>query len=274
MLRFAALFTLALTGLSLAQETSSVPLPMERPADLSSVAAASSASSAEPAQPTGPTVPLPRRRPGQISAAGDLAKPKPGETIVTTPIEPKIYQVACPSVMSGQVSAKVLPPIHEGQCGIQSPLSLDAVSANGRSIPLNASVITDCGMATALPAWIEELDSYVFAHDKTRIAEINVSTNYACRNVDNAKTGNLSFHAFADALDIMGFKLKDGRTISISPGFNGTPEQGRDVLHFARDAACTHFMTVLGPDADSFHQDNMHLDLACHGKMCTARLCE
>ena len=176
--------------------------------------------------------------------------------------------------MNGQVTGRVLPPIHEGQCGIQTPLELTAVSANGRSIPLNAKIITDCGMAGAFPAWIEEVDSYVKAHDKTAIDTINLSTSYQCRNVDNAKTGNLSFHAFADALDVMGFSLEDGRTISIAPGFNGTPAEGHDILHFARDAACTHFMTVLSPDADGFHQDNMHLDLGCHGKLCTARLCQ
>lgn len=176
--------------------------------------------------------------------------------------------------MSGQASGRVLPPIHDGQCGIQTPLELSAVSANGRSIPLNARIITDCGMATAFPAWVEEVDSYVKARDKTEIESIILSTSYQCRNVDNAKVGNLSFHAFADALDVMGFTLADGRTISIAAGFNGTTEQGRDILHFARDAACTHFMTVLSPDADSYHQDNMHLDLGCHGKMCTARLCE
>ena len=176
--------------------------------------------------------------------------------------------------MNGEVTGKAIPPIHEGQCGLQSPLSIEAVSANGRSIPLNAPVITDCGMATAFPAWVAEVDSYLKAHDKTQIKTINLSTNYQCRNVDNAKVGNLSFHAFADALDVMGFTLADGRTISISPGYKGTPEQGSQILHFAHDSACTHFMTVLGPDADSFHQDNMHLDLACHGKMCTARLCQ
>jgi hypothetical protein len=101
-----------------------------------------------------------------------------------------------------------------------------------------------------------------------------MSTSYDCRNVDHEKTGNLSFHAFADALDLMGFTLADGRTVSIAPGYDGTAEQGHDILHFAHDAACTHFMTVLGPDADAFHQDNMHIDLGCHGKLCSARLCE
>lgn len=172
------------------------------------------------------------------------------------------------------MTAKPLPPIHEGQCGLQSPLSLEAISANGRSIALNAPVTTDCGMASALPGWLSDVDAYVAAHEKTRIKTLVVGTGYDCRNVDHAAVGNLSFHAFADAVDVIGFTLEDGRKVSISPGFNGTPAEGRDILHFARDAACTRFMTVLGPDADSFHQDNMHLDLACHGKTCTARLCE
>ncbi|MEO6014223.1 MAG: extensin family protein [Devosia sp.] len=190
------------------------------------------------------------------------------------PLPPREYQVACPAAMNGEITAKSLPPIHEGQCGIQSPLSVSAITANGRSIPLNTPVITDCGMASAMPAWIAEVDSYLIAHDKTKIELISVSTNYECRNVDHVQVGSLSFHAFADALDVVGFKLADGRTITIAPGFNGTPEQGRDILRFAHDSACTHFMTVLGPDADAFHQDNMHLDLGCHGKMCTSRICQ
>ena len=239
-------------------DSSSVPLPRERPSEMeassSSTALSSEASSSE------------------ASATSSSAEPPPPPDVhLKTPDQ---YQVACPSLMNGQVTGKMIPPIHDGQCGLQSPLSIEAVTANGRSIPLNAPVITDCGMATALPDWIAEVDSYLRAHDKTQIKTINLSTNYQCRNVDNAKTGNLSFHAFADALDVMGFTLADGRTIDIKSGYNGTPQQGSQILHFARDSACTHFMTVLGPEADAYHQDNMHIDLACHGKMCTARLCE
>jgi hypothetical protein len=284
MLNRALLLALLLVPPALAVAAPIIPLPRERPSP-STIAEAS-----------GP--PLPRERPAEMEASSSSQAPdaassssssaeasssaepesaassEPGIEPPPPPKPPRDYQVACPAVMSGQVVAKALPPIHEGQCGLQSPLSVEAVSANGRTIPLNAPVMTDCGMASALPAWIAEVDSYLIAHDKTQIETINLGTNYACRNVDNAKTGNLSFHAFADALDVIGFSLKDGRKISIAPGYNGTPEQGRDILHFARDAACTHFMTVLGPEADSFHQDNMHIDLACHGKSCTSRLCE
>lgn len=242
--------------------SAAVPLPRERPSQMEEAASEPPASSS--AEPSSSSSQEPSSSSSAEPPASSSEPPKP----------PRDYQVACPALMQGKVEGKALPPIHEGQCGLQSPLAISAVAANGRSIPLSTTITTDCGMATALPDWVAEVDSYVFAHDKARLEAINVSTNYECRNVDHAKSGNLSFHAFADALDIMGFALSDGRKISIAPGFNGTPEQGRDILHFARDAACTHFMTVLSPDADSFHQDNMHLDLACHGKACTARLCE
>jgi len=273
MLNRAVLLALLLVPPAMAVAASNIPLPRERPAPIA----------AEDA------VPLPRERPSQLASSSEAPKassseassseqPSSSASSSEQPAEPaappRDYQVACPAVMEGKVTAKSLPPIHEGQCGIQSPLAVSAITANGRSIPLNATVTTDCGMATAFPEWITEVDSYLFAHDKTRIKSISLSTNYECRNVDHAKEGNLSFHSFADALDVMGFVLEDGRTIAIDPGFNGTPEQGRDILHFARDSACTHFMTVLSPDADSFHQNNMHLDLACHGKMCTTRLCQ
>ena len=276
MLNRVLLLALLLIPPAVAVAANPVPLPRERPA--------------AGAQATAETTPLPRERPSEMesapapSSAASSAEPaassaeppsSPGEPPPAEPPKPpRDYQVACPALMQGKVEGKALPPIHDGQCGLQSPLAISAIAANGRSIPLSTTITTDCGMATALPDWVAEVDSFVFARDKARIDTINVSTNYECRNVDHAKAGNLSFHSFADALDIMGLTLSDGRKISIAPGFNGTPEQGRDILHFARDAACTHFMTVLSPDADSFHQDNLHLDLACHGKQCTTRLCQ
>jgi hypothetical protein len=254
---------LGLGGAALAQETTAVPLPRERP------------EAAEQGTP------LPRERPesGALPGAKDIGGPAavptaPQSIVVEPAVPPRDYQVACPAVMEGAVTAKALPPIHEGQCGLQSPLSLEAVSANGRSIPLNAPVTTDCGMATALPGWVADVDSFLMAHDDTRIESLIVGTNYACRNVNNSEGGNLSFHAFGDALDVSGFTLEDGRTITVEPAWTGTEAEGSKIIRFARDAACTHFTTVLGPEANALHHDHLHIDLGCHGKSCTARLCE
>ena len=277
---FIVLFA-ALTSTALAQTAGDVPLPRDRPSPEASVPVPRerpsqldvSSSSAEPTSSAQPPLEAPSSlEPPSSEMSSSSAASSSSEA--PPPPPPRDYQVACPSVMSGQVTAKPLPPIHDGQCGLTSPLSLEAVEANGRLVPLNAPVVTDCGMASALPGWLSAVDSYAFAHEKTHITTLNLGTGYDCRNVDHEAVGNLSFHSFGDAVDVVGFSLEDGRKVAIAPGFNGTSEQGHDILHYARDAACSSFMTVISPDGDAYHQDNMHLDLACHGKSCMMRLCQ
>lgn len=265
------LATMSFAALAQDKGEPSVPLPKPRPAELS----------AEPA------VQLPRHRPAQkpetstekpAAATEPMGPPLPPGEHTAEPAEPtappRIYQTACPAVLLGKVEAKALPPIEEKQCGTQSPLSVTGVLANGRMVPVAGGVETDCGIASALPAWIESIDSYLLARDNTRIAEVVVGTSYMCRNVNNGSGGNLSFHAFADALDVVGFKLEDGRFVTVEGGWSDSLSPEGRLLRFAHDSACAHFTTVLGPEANALHRDHLHVDLGCHGKTCTARICE
>ena len=177
-------------------------------------------------------------------------------------------------MIAGVVEAELLPPIEDGQCRAQSPLSLSGVMANGRMLPLTGGVVTTCGRASAMPGWVASIDAYLFAKENTRIEAVIVGTSYMCRNVNNAAEGNLSFHAFADALDVVGFKLEDGRTVTVEGGWSDALSPEGRLLRFAHDSACVHFTTTLGPEANALHRDHLHLDLGCHGKTCTARLCE
>ena len=288
-MRFAPLLLIALLVWPAFAQEGTPPLPLPRPlaigtevpsapADAPPVEAAST--EATPAE-TAPLVPLPRPRPEQPAATPEPAPVKtpavPAEAegvVPKPPEEPRIYQSACPAVLLGAVEAKSLPPIAEAQCGERSPLSVTGVLANGRMIPFTGAATLDCPMATALPAWVADVDSYLRAKDNTGIESVIVGTSYMCRNVNNGEGGNLSFHAFAAALDVVGFKLEDGRTVTVEQAWSGTEEQGSRIIRFAHDAACTHFTTTLGPEANALHHDHLHLDLGCHGKTCTARLCE
>ena len=257
-----ALFTLIAT-LSLPVLAQDVPLPRERP---------------EPVA-TAPGVPLPRPRPAETGAepvaeektepaeAGQSAEPE-------APGPPRIYQAACPAVLSGQVEAKALPPIAENQCAVQSPLAVTGVLANGRMIPLSGEAVLGCGMATALPVWAAAVDSYLWARENTRIESIIVGTSYMCRTRNHVEDADLSEHGFANALDVVGFRLEDGRTVTPVEGWaDGLSPDGR-LLRFAHDAGCASFTTTLGPEANALHVDHLHFDLGCHGQTCTARLCE
>ena len=280
-MRVSIALLVALLSLPVAAEEADPPLPRPRPA---------AALVAET-----PPIPLPRLRPAAPAETQDTAvPPKAPDAAVPTPPDapiapatpdahitvpeipavPRIYQTACPAVLLGLVEAKALPPLSEANCGEQSPLALTGVLANGRMVPVSGGVETDCNMASALPSWIESIDSYLFAKENTRIAEVLVGTSYMCRNVNSATTGNLSFHAFADAVDVVGFKLEDGRRVTVAGGWaDALSPEGR-LLRFAHDSACGHFTTTLGPEANAEHHDHLHIDLGCHGKTCTSRLCE
>jgi hypothetical protein len=291
----ASLILIAITSPLFAQEVA--PLPKPRPAATApqpeAPAAPPEAPSVEAETATGePTVPLPRPRPDPTKPAAETPVPAdaaapdtpaeaaeqaPAETAKEEPKEPeppRIYQTACPAVIAGQVEATMLPPIEDGICRVQSPLSITGVMANGRMIPFTGEATLDCGMATALPAWVADVDGYLQAYANTGIESIIVGTSYMCRNVNNASAGNVSFHGFADALDVVGFKLSDGRTLTIEQAWSGTEPQEQRIVKFAHDAACTRFTTVLGPEANALHHDHLHLDLGCHGSRCVARLCE
>jgi hypothetical protein len=257
---------LLLCALTLSVAAQEVPLPRERPEAVGGESA----------------VPLPRPRPEPKIAAEPVVAEKaapakaeePAEEEVAPPKPPRIYQIACPAVLMGMVEAQVLPPIAENQCGERSPLSVTGVLANGRMVPFSGAATLNCGMASALPAWAAAVDSYLMARENTRIARLLVGTSYMCRPRNHAEGADVSEHGFANGLDVVGFELEDGRTVTLSTGWaEALAPEGR-LLRFAHDAGCANFTTTLGPEANAAHADHLHLDLGCHGKSCTARLCE
>jgi hypothetical protein len=244
-----------------------IPLPRPRPAE-------TSAAAPDAAEPDAPDAAAPPVEEGVAAADADAAADPDADEADERLLPARIYQSGCPAVITGQVSAELLPPISEQQCGTQSPWLISAVAANGRMVPLSSGITTSCEMAGALPGWVADIDNYLWARDNTRVAEVMTGTSYFCRKVNNAKTGNLSFHSFANALDVVGLRLEDGRTVTVAAGWGDALSSEGRLLRFAHDSACARFTTTLGPEANAQHEDHLHLDMGCHGKACTARLCE
>jgi hypothetical protein len=187
---------------------------------------------------------------------------------------PRIYQVACPAVLSGLVEAEALPPLSEGACGARSPLAVTGVLVNGRMVPLSAPATLNCEMATALPDWAAAVDGYLWAKENTRIARLLTGTSYMCRGRNRVVGADTSEHGFANALDLTGFELEDGRSVTLPEGWAAPRSAAGRLLRFAHDAGCARFTTTLGPEANAQHADHLHFDMGCHGEACTARLCE
>ncbi len=90
------------------------------------------------------------------------------------------------------------------------------------------------------------------------LARIETMGSYACRNV--AGSSRRSAHASAEAIDVSGFVLEDGRRITLTGDWNGGSAAEREFLRVVHRSACKRFGTVLGPEYNRAHEDHFHLE--------------
>jgi hypothetical protein len=100
--------------------------------------------------------------------------------------------------------------------------------------------------------------------------------SYSCRGMNGQMGAKISEHAFGNALDIGGFRLADGRKITVVHDWTRGDEQTQAFLRDVHAGACSTFTTVLGPGANVFHYNHIHVDLAMHGNSSTGlrRICK
>ena len=94
-----------------------------------------------------------------------------------------------------------------------------------------------------------------------RVVRIESMGTYACRPLNGQAGQKLSEHGRANAVDIGGFLLDDGRRITVLSGWNGGDEDVRRFLRAVHQAGCRRFQIGLGPDANAFHRDHLHFDM-------------
>ena len=95
-------------------------------------------------------------------------------------------------------------------------------------------------------------------HFNSSVTAIAHFGSYSCRTIAGSR--RLSEHATANAIDLAGFRLADGRQITLKRDWNGAPD-AQAFLRTVRDGACTLFNTTLSPDFNSDHADHFHLDM-------------
>ena len=144
----------------------------------------------------------------------------------------------------------------EGGCGIAAPVRVTTAAG----ITLEPPAILACDTARALAEWLRGGARPAFAALGHRLEAVAVADAYSCRNRNRAAEGKRSEHAFGRAIDISGFRLGDGTTVSVGAGW--TSPRWSPVLRRVHDAGCGPFGTVLGPAANPLHADHLHLDSA------------
>lgn len=128
-----------------------------------------------------------------------------------------------------------------------------------------AGLVTSCPVAAALLLWDERVvQPAARRHFGAAVTSMQHAGSFSCRRIYGRESGSWSEHATADAVDILGFRLADGRTVSVLRDWR---RQGANAafLHDVRDGACQLFTTVLSPDYNAAHRDHLHLDTADRG---------
>lgn len=165
--------------------------------------------------------------------------------------------VACRLILrDGGVRFDESPPVIEGRCW-----QLDAVRLRGGVTPLApAGPVMTCRQALAYAFWdrhgLQPAARALLGAQVTRVEHVGT---YACRNLYGREDTPRSEHAFANALDVGGFRMSDGRRLRILDDFHGEGPEGL-FLRAARDSACRWFRVTLSPDYNAAHATHLHLD--------------
>jgi hypothetical protein len=137
----------------------------------------------------------------------------------------------------------------------------NTLRVQGGEAALSSSFLASCSLAVAFALFerhaLQPAAQAVYGQAVKRVDHLG---SFACRNVYNRENGRRSQHATADALDISGFRLADGRFVSVLKDW---PKDNQDArfLHQVRDGACDMFSVVLSPDYNAAHRNHFHVDV-------------
>lgn len=144
-------------------------------------------------------------------------------------------------------------------CSALNAVRLSSLRSDDASLALTNLGPVTCPLANTFAGWarygVDRAARQILGSELVRIETMG---SYNCRNV--AGSSRRSAHATADAIDVSGFVLADGRRITVNDDWSaGTPAERR-FLQVIHTSACRRFGTVLGPAYNRAHHDHLHLE--------------
>lgn len=163
---------------------------------------------------------------------------------------------------SGKLVAESLPPLAApGACGITSPVKLSAINVGDDKVTIAPPVVMRASLAEAVADWVRYDLAPAFAIRGDKLAKIDGAGAYQCRNRDHLANAKLSEHARGNAMDITAFVTAKGKHLELASITSGDVGDMPSLPTLMKVSACRRFMTVLGPGADAFHAEHLHVDL-------------
>ena len=145
-----------------------------------------------------------------------------------------------------------------GACAIDDPVTFRSIAmADGPKVELDSAVTVSCAFALEVLGWLRDDLPGIMSGENGKLTGLVGVGGHACRPRNGMAGAPISEHATGNALDLSGFRLQDGRTVTLA-GRDGATRLLREAL---QKSACARFMTALGPGSDSSHKDHLHLDM-------------
>jgi hypothetical protein len=213
---------------------------------------------------------VPPRRPAPPPPA--IAIPQqfspPQETYASFPASPATAGGAAPAATEpspcqlrlGKLATfKPLPVlVGPGECGAADAVRLESVTLpDDTKVALSPPATLRCTMAEQMALWLREDVGPATASLGAQMRVLEDYDSYECRGQNRVRGATLSEHGRANALDLRGFKLANGRTVELTDV--NVDKEWRERL---RVSGCARFHTVLGPGSDGNHETHIHVDLA------------
>ena len=131
-------------------------------------------------------------------------------------------------------------------------------------VKLSSSFLASCPLALRSALYVGQqaapLTERLMMSQLTRIEHLG---SYACRNIYHRPDARRSEHASAQALDISGFILADGRHVTVLRGWK--QEESAMWLRALLSASCQYYGNGLGPDYNAAHANHFHLGIRGFG---------
>ena len=199
--------------------------------------------------------PRPKSRPAQES------KPAPVRTagFIAPKVPKKLFSSRKGTVCGDRkIKGQTLAPITAKTrgCGIKEPVKITEI--NG--ILLSQSPTMNCATAKSLQNWLVNGAVPAVGRAGGGIKSLTTVSDYSCRTRNSKKGAKISEHGKGNAIDVGTINLKNGDRISVLHGWRD--RRYGPILKKMHRAACGPFGTVLGPNADRYHQDHFHFDIS------------
>jgi len=144
----------------------------------------------------------------------------------------------------------------DSHCQVDTAVKISRIHA-----AFNHPATMSCALADRLDEFQREVVQPLALDELgSRATRVDHLGSYSCRRQNSRTAGRWSQHALGQAIDIAGFRLSDGTTVSVERDWNESGAKGQFLRHLAR-RACRYFSVVLTPDSNAEHYNHLHLDI-------------